>query len=54
MGFTTVFWISAAAFFVLSAVLLMRTQDTLIVSQITAGALMFATSKLGRTFLGLE
>jgi hypothetical protein len=54
MGFTTLFWIAAAAFFVLSAVLLVRPTNTLLPLQVASGATMFATSKLGRAFLGLE
>jgi hypothetical protein len=54
MGFTTLFWISAAAFFVLSAILLVRPTSTLLPLQVVSGATLFATSKLGRTFLGLE
>jgi len=53
--FTKLFWFSSLLFFVLSIYLLCCTKKTSIFYlQIAAGCGMFATSKIGRTFLGLE
>lgn len=56
MDFTTIFWFATVVFFVSSAMLLLTTSvnRTVLVTQIVAGSTMFASSKLGRAFLGLE
>jgi len=52
--YTTLFWISALLFAVLSAYLVCCTKRTsLFYAQIASGVGMFVTSKIGRTFLGL-
>jgi hypothetical protein len=54
-SFTSLFWISALLFFVLSAYLLCCTKRTpVFYAQIAAGCGMFIGSKLGRKFLGLD
>lgn len=53
--FTSVFWLSFLLFVGLSAYLLCCTKRTpVFYAQITSGLGMFATSKIGRKFLGLE
>lgn len=57
IDFTTLFWLATIAFLVLSVFLVTgqgSRSNTLLYSQIFAGCLMFATSKIGRKFLGLE
>ena len=53
--YTLLFWIFSLSFFFVSAYLLTCTKrsNTFYV-QIASGAGMFATSKIGRRFLGLE
>jgi hypothetical protein len=54
-NFTKLFWVSSLLFFVLSIYLLCCTKKTTIFYlQIAAGCGMFASSKIGRTFLKLE
>ena len=53
--FTKLFWLSSVVFVILSAYLLCCTKKTnIFYAQIASGLGMFATSKIGRTFLGLE
>jgi hypothetical protein len=53
--FTKLFWISFLLFVGLSLYLLSCTKKTpVFYAQIAAGGGMFITSKIGRTFLGLE
>jgi hypothetical protein len=53
--FTQLFWLSFFLFVSLSAYLLCCTKKTKIFyAQIASGLGMFATSKIGRKFLGLE
>ena len=53
--YTQLFWLSSLLFIALSAYLLCCTKRTnLLYAQIGAGFGMFATSKIGRKFLGLE
>lgn len=53
--YTQLFWISALLFVGLSAYLLCCTKRSpLFYAQIASGVGMFATSKIGRKFLGLE
>jgi len=53
--FTKLFWLSSILFVVLSAYLLCCTKrSSVFYAQIAAGCGMFATSKIGRKFLGLE
>jgi hypothetical protein len=53
--FTQLFWLSFLLFVVLSAYLLCCTKRTnIFYVQIASGLGMFATSKIGRKFLGLE
>ena len=53
--FTKLFWLSSLLFVVLSAYLVCCTKRTpVFYAQIASGCGMFATSKIGRTFLGLE
>lgn len=53
--FTNLFWLSFLIFFGLSLYLLWYTQLTpLFYVQIGSGFAMFVTSKIGRTFLGIE
>ena len=53
--FTQLFWLSTLLFIGLSAYLLCCTKKTRIFyAQIASGLGMFATSKIGRKFLGLE
>lgn len=53
--FTILFWICSSVFFSLSAILLYSTNNsTVFYIQIIAGSGIFATSKIGRKFLGLE
>jgi hypothetical protein len=53
--FTQLFWISTILFIVLSAYLLCCTKKTAVFyAQIASGCGIFATSKIGRKFLGLE
>lgn len=53
--FTKLFWLSTILFFVMSAYLLKCTKRTnAFYVQIAAGFGMFASSKIGRKFLGLE
>jgi hypothetical protein len=53
--FTMLFWLCSLVFFTLSIYLLFVTKkcNTFYI-QIAAGCGMFATSKIGRKFLGLE
>lgn len=53
LDFTALFWISSILFFVLS-ILLVSKGDSILYLQVVAGSLMFASSKIGRKFLGLE
>jgi len=49
------FWLFSVLFIVLSGYLLCCTKRTnIFYAQIASGCGMFATSKIGRTFLGLE
>jgi hypothetical protein len=53
--FTTLFWFSFLVFVGLSLYLLCYTTRSMVFyAQISAGLAMFVTSKIGRTFLGLE
>ena len=53
--FTKLFWCFSIAFVGLSAYLLCCTKKSnVFYAQIGSGLGMFATSKIGRTFLGLE
>jgi hypothetical protein len=53
--FTQLFWLSSLLFIALSAFLLCCTKRTpVFYAQIASGCGMFATSKIGRKFLGLE
>jgi hypothetical protein len=53
--FTRLFWFSSILFITLSGYLLCCTKKTnIFYAQIASGVGMFATSKIGRTFLGLE
>lgn len=53
--YTQLFWISFLAFVVLSLYLVCCTKRTpVFYAQIGSGFAMFATSKIGRKFLGLE
>jgi hypothetical protein len=53
--YTSLFWVSFLLFSGLSLYLLSYTKRTaLVYAQVAAGFGMFVTSKIGRTFLGLE
>lgn len=53
--YTQLFWLSAIVFFVSSFFLLCCTKKSnIFYLQILSGSGMFATSKIGRTFLRLE
>ena len=53
--FTKLFWFFTAMFIILSGYLLCCTKKTdIFYLQIASGLGIFATSKIGRTFLGLE
>jgi len=53
--FTKLFWFNSILFLVLSVYLLCCTKRTnVFYAQIAAGCGMFVTSKIGRTFLGLD
>jgi hypothetical protein len=53
--FTMLFWFFSVLFIILSGYLLCCTKKTnVFYLQIGSGCGMFATSKIGRTFLGLE
>jgi hypothetical protein len=53
--YTQLFWLSAIAFVALSAYLLCcKKRSNAFYAQVGAGLGMFATSKIGRKFLGLE
>ena len=53
--FTILLWLSSLLFIVLSVYLLCCTKRTpVFYAQIASGFGMFITSKIGRTFLGLE
>ena len=53
--FTQLFWISTVLFIVLSGYLLCCTKKSnVFYAQILSGCGIFATSKIGRKFLGLE
>lgn len=53
--YTQLFWLSTILFLVMSIYLLMcKKRSNAFYIQITAGCAMFATSKIGRKFLGLE
>jgi hypothetical protein len=53
--FTKLFWLSSLVFVALSAYLLCCTKKTpIFYLQIASGFGMFATSKIGRKFLGLD
>ena len=53
--FTKLFWCFSILFVILSIYLLCCTKKTnIFYLQIASGIGMFATSKIGRTFLGLE
>lgn len=54
-GFTQLFWMFFILFIILSMYLLCCTKKTKIFyAQIASGCGMFATSKIGRNFLGLS
>ena len=53
--FTKLFWLSSLLFIALSLYLVCCTKRTpIFYAQIASGCGMFITSKIGRTFLGLE
>ena len=53
--FTMIFWISSLIFFISSGFLLCCTKKSnVFYIQIASGGGMFASSKIGRKFLGLE
>ena len=53
--FTTLFWLSSILFVVLSLYLVCcKKRSPIFYMQIGAGLTMFATSKIGRKFLGLD
>ena len=53
--YTQLFWISSLLFIALSMYLLCCTKRTpVFYAQIASGCAMFATSKIGRKFLGLN
>jgi hypothetical protein len=53
--FTTLFWLCSVLFLGLSAYLLCCSKRTpIFYAQIASGCGMFVTSKIGRTFLGLD
>ncbi len=53
--FTKLFWVFSVLFIVLSVYLLCCTKKTnIFYLQIASGCGIFATSKIGRNFLGLE
>jgi len=53
--FTRLFWLSSVLFFGLSVYLLCCSKRTpIFYAQIASGCGMFVTSKIGRTFLGLD
>jgi len=52
--FTVLFWVFTVTFILLSAYLLPSNKNPLLYTQIAAGVGIFAMSKIGRTFLGLE
>ena len=53
--YTKLFWISSLLFITLSLYLLCCTKRTpVFYAQIASGCGMFVTSKIGRTFLGLD
>ena len=53
--FTKLFWLCSLLFAALSAYLVCCTKKTpIFYAQIASGCGMFITSKIGRTFLGLE
>jgi len=53
--FTKLFWLSSLLFIALSGYLLCCTKRTpVFYAQIASGLGMFITSKIGRTFLGLD
>ena len=52
--YTSVFWIATVSFFALSALLIFQTNlGTTLHLQVFMGVLIFASSKIGRRFLGL-
>ena len=57
INYTTVFWVGTIVFFLTSAALWIGRQGDVgyvFYAQVLAGFLMFAGSKIGRAFLGLE
>ena len=52
--FTKLFWLSFLVFVVLSLYLLSTKTTPVLYAQIAAGLGIFISSKIGRTFLGLE
>jgi hypothetical protein len=52
--FTVLFWMSSLLFIGLSVYLLPSNRSPLFYAQVFSGCAMFVTSKIGRTFLGLE
>ena len=52
--YTSLFWFSYISFVGLSLYLLSSTRSMVLYAQVLAGFGMFATSKIGRKFLGLE
>ncbi len=54
--FTQLFWLSYLIFVVLSVYLIFfcKTKSNVFYAQVASGFGMFATSKIGRKFLGLE
>ena len=54
-SYTNLFWLSSLLFIALSLYLVCCTKRTpIFYAQIASGCGMFITSKIGRTFLGLE
>lgn len=57
MNYTNLFWLATIIFFSTTLVLLIQNRNSLnylFYIQALAGTSMFVTSKIGRTFLGLE
>ena len=53
--YTTLFWLATITFVVLSATLVsQQVSNRVLYAQVIAGLLIFAFSKIGRQFLGLE
>jgi glucose dehydrogenase len=55
MDYTTLFWFATIAFVVLSAILISQQRSNrMLYAQVATGLLIFAFSKIGRQFIGLE